>query len=175
MYDRVRRSFSTPTGSPWKGAASSSRSRPTSGSEAIAPLFAGGIALVGLSQVRETATFGGLPLMERLDERLCGVWAVDPKSGNVLGFLRFEELVQEVDCLIAELEAINPDEFNTSDGRFTLAEGAWFNARLGALPGTPIHNPFMAEQLLTASIAAFEEEYGVSCPSSSVSLARILR
>jgi uncharacterized protein (TIGR03032 family) len=58
--------------------------------------FAGGVAFVGLSQVRETATFGGLPLTERLDERLCGVWAVDPGSGNVIGFLRFEELVQEV-------------------------------------------------------------------------------
>jgi uncharacterized protein (TIGR03032 family) len=59
-------------------------------------LFAGGLAFVGLSQVRETATFGGLPLMERLDERLCGVWAVNPQSGQVVGFLRFEELVQEV-------------------------------------------------------------------------------
>jgi hypothetical protein len=46
--------------------------------------------------VRETATFGGLPLMERLDERLCGVWAVNPQSGQIVGFLRFEELVQEV-------------------------------------------------------------------------------
>jgi uncharacterized protein (TIGR03032 family) len=59
-------------------------------------LFAGGLAFVGLSQVRETATFGGLPLMERLDERLCGVWAVNPVNGQVVGFLRFEELVQEV-------------------------------------------------------------------------------
>ena len=59
-------------------------------------LFAGGLAFVGLSQVRETATFGGLPLMERLDERLCGVWAVDPQTGNIAGFLRFEELVQEI-------------------------------------------------------------------------------
>jgi uncharacterized protein (TIGR03032 family) len=59
-------------------------------------VFAGGIALVGLSQVRETATFGGLPLMERLEERLCGVWAVDPESGRTVGFLRFEELVQEI-------------------------------------------------------------------------------
>jgi uncharacterized protein (TIGR03032 family) len=58
--------------------------------------FAGGLAFVGLSQVRETATFGGLPLMERLDERLCGVWAVNPASGQTAGFLRFEELVQEV-------------------------------------------------------------------------------
>jgi uncharacterized protein (TIGR03032 family) len=59
-------------------------------------VFAGGLAFVGLSQVRETATFGGLPLMERLDERLCGVWAVNPASGNVVSFLRFEEMVQEV-------------------------------------------------------------------------------
>jgi uncharacterized protein (TIGR03032 family) len=59
-------------------------------------LFAGGLAFIGLSQVRETATFGGLPLMERLDERLCGVWAVNPQSGQIVGFLRFEELVQEV-------------------------------------------------------------------------------
>ena len=59
-------------------------------------LFAGGLAFIGLSQVRETATFGGLPLMDRLDERLCGVWAVNPQSGQIAGFLRFEELVQEV-------------------------------------------------------------------------------
>jgi uncharacterized protein (TIGR03032 family) len=59
-------------------------------------LFAGGLAFVGLSQVRETATFGGLPLMERLEERLCGLWAVNPVSGQIVGFLRFEELVQEV-------------------------------------------------------------------------------
>jgi uncharacterized protein (TIGR03032 family) len=59
-------------------------------------LFAGGLAFVAESQVRETATFGGLPLMERLDERLCGVWAVNSESVQVVGFLRFEELVQEV-------------------------------------------------------------------------------
>jgi hypothetical protein len=32
--------------------------------------------------------------MERLDERPCGVWAVNPQSGQIAGFLRFEELVQ---------------------------------------------------------------------------------
>ena len=58
--------------------------------------FAGGLAFVGLSQIRESSTFGGLPIEERLEERLCGVWAVDPESGNIVGFLRFEELVQEI-------------------------------------------------------------------------------
>jgi uncharacterized protein (TIGR03032 family) len=58
--------------------------------------MAGPLAFVGLSQVRETATFGGLPLTERLDERLCGVWVINIESGSTVGFLRFEELVQEI-------------------------------------------------------------------------------
>ena len=58
--------------------------------------LAGPLAFVGLSQVRETATFGGLPLIERLDERLCGVWVINIESGSIVGFIRFEELVQEI-------------------------------------------------------------------------------
>jgi uncharacterized protein (TIGR03032 family) len=58
--------------------------------------FAGGIAFVGLSQIRESSVFGGLPLVQRLEERLCGVWMVDIARGTVEGFLRFEDLVQEV-------------------------------------------------------------------------------
>jgi uncharacterized protein (TIGR03032 family) len=58
--------------------------------------FAGDIAFVGLSQIRESATFGELPLTERLAERQSGVWMVDLRSGAVGGFLRFEDLVQEI-------------------------------------------------------------------------------
>jgi len=58
--------------------------------------FAGPFAFVGLSQVRETNVFGGLPLTERLAERQCGVWAVDLRSGAVAGFLRFEGDVREI-------------------------------------------------------------------------------
>lgn len=58
--------------------------------------FAGPYALVGLSKIRETTTFGGLPISERLEERLCGVWAVDTRDGEIAGFLRFDDLVQEI-------------------------------------------------------------------------------
>jgi uncharacterized protein (TIGR03032 family) len=58
--------------------------------------FAGPIAFVGLSEVREATTFGGIPLTGRLEERQCGVWMVNIESGEVIGFLRFEDLVQEV-------------------------------------------------------------------------------
>src|SRR5204863_2519493 len=58
--------------------------------------FAGPFAFVGLSQVRETNIFGGLPLTERVAERQCGVWAVDLRTGTVAGFLRFEGDVREI-------------------------------------------------------------------------------
>jgi uncharacterized protein (TIGR03032 family) len=59
-------------------------------------VFAGDLAFVGLSQIRESSTFGDLPLIHRLEERVCGVWTVDLRTGTVAGFLRFEDLVQEI-------------------------------------------------------------------------------
>jgi hypothetical protein len=47
-----------------------------------------------LSNERLRAVIERPAFMERLDERLYGVWVVDPKSGQIAGFLRFEELVQ---------------------------------------------------------------------------------
>jgi uncharacterized protein (TIGR03032 family) len=59
--------------------------------------FYGPLAFIGLSQVRESATFSGLPLMERLgEERTCGVWVVHIETGQTVGFLRFEAGVQEI-------------------------------------------------------------------------------
>jgi uncharacterized protein (TIGR03032 family) len=58
--------------------------------------FAGPFAFIGLSKIRETVTFGGLPITERLEERLCGVWVVDTRSGQISAFVRFEDLVQEI-------------------------------------------------------------------------------
>jgi uncharacterized protein (TIGR03032 family) len=58
--------------------------------------FAGPLAFVGLSEVREATTFGGLPLTGRLEERQCGVWVVNIETAQVIGFLRFEDLVQEI-------------------------------------------------------------------------------
>ncbi|MBK5232338.1 MAG: TIGR03032 family protein [Thermoleophilia bacterium] len=58
--------------------------------------FSGDLAFVGLSQIRETATFGGLPISERATELECGVWIVDIETGDTVGFIRFEEQVQEI-------------------------------------------------------------------------------
>lgn len=58
--------------------------------------FIGPIAFIGLSQVRESATFSGIPLTERLEERTCGVWAVNIQTGQTIGWVKFEDAVQEI-------------------------------------------------------------------------------
>lgn len=57
--------------------------------------FAGPFAFIGLSQVRETAVFSGIPISQR-QERVCGVWIVDTRTGRTVGFVRFEGEVQEI-------------------------------------------------------------------------------
>ncbi len=58
--------------------------------------FFGPLAFVGLSQVRESAVFSGIPLVERLEERTCGVWVLNIETGETVAFCRFEEAVQEI-------------------------------------------------------------------------------
>ncbi|NER00026.1 MAG: TIGR03032 family protein [Cyanothece sp. SIO2G6] len=58
--------------------------------------FCGPYAFIGLSQIRESAVFSGLPLTQRLTERICGVWVVDIRNGETIAFLKFEEAVQEI-------------------------------------------------------------------------------
>lgn len=59
--------------------------------------FCGPLAFIGLSQVRESAVFSGIPIAERaLAERNCGVWVVNIQTGKVIAFVKFEDAVQEI-------------------------------------------------------------------------------
>ncbi len=58
--------------------------------------FLGRFAFVGLSQVRETAEFSGIPITEQPTERCCGVWVLDIVTGKTVAFLRFEDALQEI-------------------------------------------------------------------------------
>ena len=53
-------------------------------------------AIIGLSQIRESSTFAGLPLTKRVEERQSGVWVVDTTNGQIVAFLVFTGNVQEV-------------------------------------------------------------------------------
>ena len=58
--------------------------------------FAGPLACVGLSQLRETNAFTDIPITDAVDRRACGVWLVHIETGQTVGLLRFEEAVQEI-------------------------------------------------------------------------------
>ena len=62
--------------------------------------FAGGRAVIGLSQARENRTFSGLPLDEALAARdvepRCGLAVVDLVSGDMSGWVRIEGVVREL-------------------------------------------------------------------------------
>jgi len=78
--------------------------------------FVDRLAFIGLSQVRETATFSGIPLVERLTERTCGVWVVNIQTGETVAFLRFESGVQEIFAVQA-LPARFPELLDFNDER----------------------------------------------------------
>jgi len=58
--------------------------------------FVGRYAVIGLSQVRETAVFAGLPLTERCNDRQCGVWVVDTEEKQIVAYMVFSGGVQEI-------------------------------------------------------------------------------
>jgi uncharacterized protein (TIGR03032 family) len=56
----------------------------------------GDLAFVGLSRIRETAVFGGLPLDERRDSLRCGVAVVNRHTGEIVATLFFTNGVEEI-------------------------------------------------------------------------------
>jgi uncharacterized protein (TIGR03032 family) len=78
--------------------------------------FAGELAFVGLSQVRESAVFSGIPITERLrpEERTCGVCVVDLRRGETVALLKFTSGVQEV-FAVALLPRRFPDLINDDE------------------------------------------------------------
>jgi uncharacterized protein (TIGR03032 family) len=58
--------------------------------------FFGPYAFVGLSRIRETSTFGGLPIAERKQDLKCGVWIVDCRNGKLAVFFEFQSGVEEI-------------------------------------------------------------------------------
>ena len=53
-------------------------------------------AFVGLSKIRETSTFGGLPIAQRRAELKCGVGVVDLTTGRLIAHLEFKSGVEEI-------------------------------------------------------------------------------
>ncbi|MBV5320305.1 MAG: TIGR03032 family protein [Sulfuricurvum sp.] len=55
----------------------------------------GDLAFIGLSKVRESVTFSGLPIT-KLPKRVAGVWVVNIKTGQIVSFIEFTDGIDEV-------------------------------------------------------------------------------
>ncbi len=81
---------------------------------------------------------------------------------------RIKNLAIETNRLVALVKATKPTEFDVTDNKITTAEGAAFNSAAAyntatlAMTGNTVHNPYLMEALLTASIAQLKKDYGVA-------------
>ena len=55
-----------------------------------------GLAFVGLSKIRETAIFGGVPIAEYHDQLKCGVGVIELATGNTVATLEFTSGLEEI-------------------------------------------------------------------------------
>jgi uncharacterized protein (TIGR03032 family) len=55
-----------------------------------------GLAFVGLSKIRETATFGGAPIAAYQDQLKCGVGIIELNTGTTIATLQFANGVEEI-------------------------------------------------------------------------------
>ena len=70
---------------------------------------------------------------------------------------RLADLNGDLKALLAQVPA---SEFDPNDQRFSVAEGSRFNSQLADMRGAAVHNPFLIEALLRASIVEMERTYG---------------
>jgi hypothetical protein len=93
------------------------------------------------------------------------------RTARAVAILPLTRLADQLDSLLAR---VPKSEFNTADNKITTAEGARFNKQLGDpragnQPGSAIHNPFLVEALMLASIKQIGIDYGLTI-GASVSL-----
>jgi hypothetical protein len=75
--------------------------------------------------------------------------------------MRLDPRIADLTWLIEE---IDDTEFVAGDGKITTGEGSEFNLQLAEQEGSPVHNPFLIEALLIASIDQIKLDYGLTPP-----------
>jgi len=90
----------------------------------------------------------------------CHLSETAARSARAVAKDRLARLADELDALLDQLAGTSA--FNYTDGITSTAEGSRFNEGLARERGSAIHNPFLVEALLLASIQQVELDYGLS-------------
>jgi uncharacterized protein (TIGR03032 family) len=106
--------------------------------------FDGPYAFIGLSRVRETAVFGGLPIAEKQAALKCGIGVVDLRSGRPVASLEFETGVEEIfdvqvlaGCRCVAICGPRPDQDDAKDIWFVPRPEQVPKSRRGASTNGP--------------------------------------
>ena len=95
------------------------------------------------------------------------------RSAYTTAQARTNQLVTQANTYINQVKA-GPKKGDctvpSSSGLYTTCDGAIFNVSLATSPASFVHNPFLIEQLLIATIAQLQKDYGLTA-AASVSLA----
>jgi predicted CXXCH cytochrome family protein len=87
--------------------------------------------------------------------------ATSARGAFIAAEFRIELLGETLSDMI---DKIPSTEFSTGDNRYTTGEGAKFNLDLAQSAGAVIHNPFLIEALITASMKQVTLDYGITSP-----------
>jgi uncharacterized protein (TIGR03032 family) len=68
----------------------------------------GQFAFVGLSKIRETSVFGGVPIAEQRDQLQCGLGVIDLISGRTVAVFRFLSGVSEIFAVDVLPQSVHP-------------------------------------------------------------------
>lgn len=131
--------------------------------------FVGDLAFVGLSKVRESATFSGLPIT-KLSKRVSGVWVVNIKSGQIVSYIEFTAGIDEVFAVSvlphARMELLN-SETAQSHGNYLIAAEDVAQVRMPetrlelAAPHFERGNDLMNENKKEEAITAFRQALAI--------------
>jgi uncharacterized protein (TIGR03032 family) len=95
--------------------------------------FCGPLVFIGLSQVRESAVFSGIPLVERLEERTCGVWVLNIQTGETIAGVKFKDAVQEI-FAVEELPGVRQPDVINDDATLMFSSYVLPDAALADVP-----------------------------------------
>lgn len=124
--------------------------------------FCGQFAFVGLSRIRETSVFGGLPIAERRHELKCGVGVVNLITGRTVAVFQFLSGVTEIFAVEVAASACPYVAGASSDGKehdvwivpqpghvpSAMNRAAWFAAsEVKRTPAVQAQNPVRTQPL----------------------------
>ncbi len=111
--------------------------------------FSGQFAFVGLSKIRETSVFGGVPIAEHRHELRCGVGVVDLMSGKTVAVFQFLSGVTEIFAVEVVPGVSCPYVAGASvDGK---EHDVWIVPRPGSEPPIAQRLPWFAQALNASS------------------------